>query len=93
MRPFPQHNLFGWSLALVTFAGPATAETFPYDHIHLDAPDPKAAANFYERYFGGRRLAEGPDLLMCGSTRFLFLQRAKASSIASAFRSSMWTRR
>jgi predicted enzyme related to lactoylglutathione lyase len=78
MRPFPHHNLFGWSLALVALAGPVAAQTWPYDHIHLNAPDPAAAANFYVKYFGGRRLAEGPDRLMFGSTRFLFLQKADA---------------
>lgn len=78
MRLFTHHNLFGWTLALVAFASLATAQTFPYDHIHLNVPDPTAAADFYVKYFGGQRLAEGPDRLMFGSTRFLFLQKADA---------------
>jgi catechol 2,3-dioxygenase-like lactoylglutathione lyase family enzyme len=54
------------------------AQTFPYDHIHLNVPDPPAAANWYEKYFGAKRLAEGPDRLMFGSTRLLFLKKADA---------------
>jgi catechol 2,3-dioxygenase-like lactoylglutathione lyase family enzyme len=64
--------------ALTAFTGLAAAQTFPYDHIHLNAPDPAAAASWYEKNFGGRRLTEGPDRLMFGSTRFLFLQKADA---------------
>ena len=43
----------------------AAAETFPYDHIHVNVPDPATAANWYEKYFGGRRMAEthgSPDV-------------------------------
>ena len=65
-------------LALGAFAGSAAAQTFPYDHIHLNAPDPAAAANWYEKYFGGRRITEGPNRLMFGSTRFMFLRKADA---------------
>ncbi len=65
-------------LVLAGFAGPLAAQTFPYDHIHLNVPDPAAAANWYEKYFGGRRITEGPDRLMFGSTRFLFLKKADA---------------
>jgi catechol 2,3-dioxygenase-like lactoylglutathione lyase family enzyme len=64
--------------ALGAFAGSATAQTFPYDHIHLNVPDPAAAANWYEKYFGGRRITEAPDRLMFGSTRLLFLKKADA---------------
>jgi catechol 2,3-dioxygenase-like lactoylglutathione lyase family enzyme len=64
--------------AMAALAGSATAQTFPYDHIHLNAPDPAVAANWYEKYLGGRRIAEGPDRLMFGSTRLLFLKKADA---------------
>ena len=46
------------------FAGSAAAQTFPYDHIHVNVPDPAAAANWYEKYFGGRRITEAPDRLI-----------------------------
>jgi catechol 2,3-dioxygenase-like lactoylglutathione lyase family enzyme len=57
---------------------PAPAQTFPYDHIHLNVPDPAAAASWYEKNFAGKRATEGPDRLMFGSTRFLFLKKADA---------------
>ncbi|MBA0089217.1 MAG: VOC family protein, partial [Acidobacteria bacterium Pan2503] len=41
--------------ALGAFATSVAAQTFPYDHIHVNVPDPAAAANWYEKYFGGRR--------------------------------------
>src|SRR6202049_3131093 len=64
--------------ALGALAGSVAAQTFPYDHIHVNVPDPAAAANWYEKYFGGRRITEAPDRLMFGSTRFMFLRRADA---------------
>ena len=50
------------------FTGSAAAQTFPYDHIHLNVPDPAAAANWYVKYFGARRLAEGPDSMSTPSS-------------------------
>jgi catechol 2,3-dioxygenase-like lactoylglutathione lyase family enzyme len=63
---------------LGTATSPAAAQTFPYDHIHLNVPDPAAAATWYEKYFDGHRVPEGPDRLMFGSTRFLFMRKADA---------------
>ena len=60
------------------FAGSAWAQTFPYDHIHVNVPDPAVAANWYEKYFGGRRITEAPDRIMFGSTRLLFIKKADA---------------
>ena len=65
-------------LALGAFTGSARAQTFPYDHIHVNVPDPAAAANWYEKNFGGKRITEAPDRLMYGSTRFMFLKKADA---------------
>jgi catechol 2,3-dioxygenase-like lactoylglutathione lyase family enzyme len=74
-----QVNLSAFAyFALGAFAGSATAQTFPYDHIHVNVPDPAAAANWYEKYFGGRRITEAPDRLMFGSARFMFLKKADA---------------
>jgi len=64
--------------AVGTASYPAAAQAFPYDHLHLNVPDPAAAASWYEKNFGARRLAEGPDRLMFGSTRFLFMRKADA---------------
>lgn len=62
-------------LALGSFARMAGAQTFPYDHIHMNVPDTAAAANWYEKNFGGRRITEAPDRIMYGSTRLMFLKK------------------
>ena len=72
------------TLAAVTGVASAQTPTFPYDHIHLNVPDPAAAANWYEKYFGGRRIKEAPDRLMFGSTRFMFLKKADAKPSAGS---------
>src|SRR6188768_408467 len=66
-------------LLRVSLALPAAqAPAWPYDHVHLLVPDPAAAANWYEKNFGGKRITEAPDRLMYGSTRFMFLREADA---------------
>src|SRR5271157_4871257 len=75
------------SAAFVCFAigvsnAPAAAQALPYDHIHLNVPDPAAASVWYEKYFGARRLTEGPDRLMFGSTRLVFTKKADAKPSA-----------
>jgi len=66
------------SFALVAAGAAVQAQTFPYDHIHVNVPDPKAAADWYEKNFSGKRITEAPDRLMFGSTRFMFLRKADA---------------
>jgi predicted enzyme related to lactoylglutathione lyase len=52
----------------------AQTKTLPYDHIHLNVPDPAAASAWYEKNIpGARRITEAPDRLMYGSTRLMFL--------------------
>ncbi len=70
--------------ALGILAGPAGAQTFPYDHIHLSAPDPAAASSWYEKNFGARRSTEGPDRMMLGTTRLLFFKKADAKPSAGS---------
>ena len=70
--------------ALGCFARSCAAQTFPYDHIHLNVPDPASAAGWYEKYFGARRTTEGPDRLMFGSTRLLFVKKADAKPSAGS---------
>ena len=72
------------SAAFACFAASAGAQTFPYDHIHLNVPDPAAAANWYEKNFGGKRITEAPDRIMYGSTRFMFLKKADAKPSAGS---------
>lgn len=71
-------------VALVLSAGLAAAQTatLPYDHIHINVPDPAAASAWYEKNFGGRRITEAPDRLMYGSTRLMFLRKADAKPSA-----------
>ena len=75
--------------ALVTLQGTASlaqapAATYPYDHIHLNVPDPAAGASWYEKNFGGKRITEAPDRLRFGSTRFMFLRKADAAPSAGS---------
>jgi catechol 2,3-dioxygenase-like lactoylglutathione lyase family enzyme len=66
--------------AVLSAAGPAAAQTttLPYDHIHLNVPDPAAASAWYEKHIpGGRRIDEAPDRIMYGSTRLMFLRTQK----------------
>ena len=75
-------------LAAVIAAAPrlaaAQTPTLPYDHIHLNVPDPSAASAWYENHFGGKRITEAPDRLMFGSTRFMFLRNATAKPSAGS---------
>jgi catechol 2,3-dioxygenase-like lactoylglutathione lyase family enzyme len=68
----------------VLLAGPAAAQIGPYDHIHLNAPDVVAAGNWYEKYFDAKRLTEGPNRFMFGSTRLVFTQKADAKPSAGS---------
>src|SRR5262245_40948228 len=74
------------AIAWIIVAPPVVAQTktLPYDHIHLNVPDPAAAATWYEKTFGGRRITEAPDRLMFGSTRFMFLRKADAQPSAGS---------
>ena len=75
-------------IAVLATAGTAISQTptptYPYDHIHLHVPDPAAAANWYEKNFGGKRITEAPDRIMYGSTRFMFLKKADAQPSAGS---------
>src|SRR5262245_11088655 len=74
------------AIAWIIVAPPVVAQTktLPYDHIHLNVPDPAAAATWYEKTFGGKRITEAPDRLMFGSTRFMFLRKADAQPSAGS---------
>lgn len=72
-------QVFCATAAVLALAGSARAQaTFPYDHVHLNVPDPAAASAWYEKNFGGKRITEAPDRLMYGSTRLMFLRMANA---------------
>ena len=42
------------------------------DHVHLGVPDQAKGVEWYQRYFGGEKMAEGPDRLLFGQTRLIF---------------------
>jgi lactoylglutathione lyase len=78
MRQIVPTTLFLASALIAAASARAQTPTLPYDHIHINVPDTAAAANWYEKNFGGRRISEAPDRLMFGSTRFMFLRKADA---------------
>ena len=82
------HKVSLYVLAAVIAAAPRVAAaqtpTLPYDHIHLNVPDPSVASAWYEKHFGGKRITEAPDRLMFGSTRFMFLRNAAAKPSAGS---------
>ncbi len=82
----PRHVIALVAIALFVTSTAATAQTptLPYDRIHLNVPDPAAAANWYEKFFGGTRITEAPDRLMFGSTRFMFLRNATGKPSAGS---------
>jgi len=60
------------------------AETVPYDHMHLAAPDQAKAVEWYQRMFGGQPTREGKDRLLFGHTRFIWLKSATAQPSAGS---------
>ena len=73
--------------ASALFIGTPSAQTptYPYDHIHLNVPDPAVASAWYEKNIpGGRRITEAPDRIMYGSTRLMFLRNATAKPSAGS---------
>lgn len=73
------------ALGVLVLAASAQAQaTFPYDHVHINVPDTAAAANWYEKHFGGTRITEAPDRLRYGSTRVMFLKLANAQPSAGS---------
>jgi len=84
-------NVSRYVLGLAVFgffvAGTPSAQTptYPYDHIHLNVPDPAVASVWYEKNIpGGRRITEAPDRIMYGSTRLMFLRNATAKPSAGS---------
>jgi predicted enzyme related to lactoylglutathione lyase len=84
MRRIILTALFSGSAFLAAASTDAQTPTLPYDHIHVNVPDPAVAASWYEKNFGGRRITEAPDRLMFGSTRFMFLRKADAKPSAGS---------
>ena len=70
-------------LALVGIAclqAPASAQTGfanMVDHLHLAAPDPVKAVEWYVKHFDGKPTPEGTDRLMFGETRMIIQRNEK----------------
>ena len=86
MRMF--RRSFLWLVPAVSLSvAPAVAQTpvVPVlDHIHLAAPDQPKAVEWYQKNFGGQKMAEGTDRLMFGETRVVFLKSDKAQPSAGS---------
>jgi len=82
-------NVSRYLISLAAFgaliaAPSAQTATLPYDHIHLNVPDPAVASDWYEKHMGGKRITEAPNRLMFGSTRFMFLRNATGKPSAGS---------
>src|SRR5712692_9098202 len=56
--------------------GSARAAEADYHHIHLTAPSPEEAAQWYVKHFGCELMAARKDAAQCGTVRLLFYRRA-----------------
>lgn len=54
------------------------------DHIHLNVPDVAKGVEWYQKFFGGQPMKEGPDRLMFGETRLNFTKNDKAQPSAGS---------
>src|SRR5262245_28700086 len=59
--------------ALSAVAAPSSAQTMPFDHIHVNEPAEEASQWWEKNIPGARRIAEAPNRLMYGSVRLMFL--------------------
>jgi catechol 2,3-dioxygenase-like lactoylglutathione lyase family enzyme len=66
-------RMLAGTLALLTLALPTgvRTETFPYDHVHMNAPDPAKAVEWYITNLGARH-GQGDDRVVIGRTIFAF---------------------
>jgi catechol 2,3-dioxygenase-like lactoylglutathione lyase family enzyme len=54
------------------------------DHVHLAAPDPIKAAEWYRKNLAGQPTTEGTDRLMFGETRVIFQRNEKPTPSAGS---------
>ena len=63
------------SLIVMAYATEVSAQTGfrnMFDHLHLAAPDPIKAVEWYRKNLAGQPTTEGTDRLMFGETRVIF---------------------
>lgn len=69
---------------VAAFSRTPPVETLPYDHIHINVPNPDSAFAWYMKNFGGKVNDESPNRISYGSTRLMFLQSATAQPSAGS---------
>ena len=75
------------ALVVTTCATPVSAQTGfanMIDHVHLAAPDPIKAVEWYRKNLGGQPTTEGTDRLMFGATRVIFQRNDKPTPSAGS---------
>jgi len=75
------------ALIFTACATPVSAQTgFAnlIDHVHLAAPDPIKAVEWYRKNLAGQPTAEGTDRLMFGETRVIFQKNEKPTPSAGS---------
>ena len=85
MRMFKRAVLIGM-LSLAAVPAPASAQAAfagIVDHIHIAAPDPAKAVEWYGTYFSGEKTPEGPDRVIFGDTRLIVQKREPTPSSGS----------
>ena len=76
-----QRAMAAWALIVTACAMPVSAQTGfvnIIDHVHLAAPDPVKAVEWYRKNLDGQATTEGTDRLMFGETRVIFQKNEKA---------------
>jgi catechol 2,3-dioxygenase-like lactoylglutathione lyase family enzyme len=63
-------------IVLAATPAPATAADAAYHHVHLTAPSPEDAAQWYIKHMGCEPLAPRKDAAKCGTVQLLFYRRA-----------------
>src|SRR5262245_32065944 len=76
-----------YALIVMSYATEVSAQTGfrnMFDHLHLAAPDPIKAAEWYRKNLGGQPMTEGTDRLMFGETRVIFQRNEKPTPSAGS---------
>jgi len=74
------HVMAIFAIVVLACATPVSAQSGfanMVDHIHLAAPDPLKAVEWYRKNLGGQPTTEGTDRLMFGETRVIFQRNEK----------------
>ena len=88
MRIFRRFFAYGACLAAIASGMALVSAQTPIepvvDHIHLGVPDVAKGVEWYQKFFGGQPMKEGPDRLMFGETRLNFTKNDKAQPSAGS---------